>query len=142
MICVSHVDILHVSPKYPHYKKHSMTEARCEFADMVASAHYGAERTTITRNGKLMAAVVPLEEPEAIGALEDLMDRIRELDDTERCSLNQQAMLVLDRAVEGQTDWSGTTFRQLQKRHGPPPLTGGDLGSLHSSEPRGLKTQK
>ena len=51
-----------------------MTEARHEFADIVAAAHYGAERTTITRNGKPMAAVVPLEDLEAMEALEDMMD--------------------------------------------------------------------
>ena len=56
-------------------KKRSTTEARREFADIVAAAHYGAERTTITRNGKPMAAVVPLEDLEAMEALEDLMDR-------------------------------------------------------------------
>ena len=55
-------------------KKRSMTEARREFADIVAAAHYGAERTTITRNGTPMAAVVPLEDLEAMDALKDLMD--------------------------------------------------------------------
>ena len=52
-----------------------MTEARREFAAIVAAAHYGAERTTITRNGKPIAAVVPLEDLKAMDALEDLMDR-------------------------------------------------------------------
>ena len=51
-----------------------MSEARREFAAIIAAAHYGADRTTITRNGKPMAAVVPLEDLEAMDALEDLMD--------------------------------------------------------------------
>ncbi len=55
-------------------QKRTTTQARREFADIVAAAHYGAERTTITRNGKPMAAVVPLEDLEAMEALEDMMD--------------------------------------------------------------------
>ena len=55
-------------------KERSTTEARRKLSDIVAAAHYGGERTTITRNGKPMAAVVSLEDLEAMEALEDHMD--------------------------------------------------------------------
>ena len=38
------------------------------------ATHYDAERTTITRNGKTVAAIVALEDLETTDALKDLMD--------------------------------------------------------------------
>jgi prevent-host-death family protein len=55
-------------------REYSTTEARKHLSDIIAAAHYGSERTKITRNGKPMAAVVSLEDLEAMEALEDMMD--------------------------------------------------------------------
>jgi hypothetical protein len=69
------------------------------------------------------------------GIPEEVMDRIRELADTERRSLNQQAILLLERAVAEQPDSFGTAYRRFRDRHGPSPLTKGDLSSLRSDDP-------
>ena len=46
------------------------------------------------------------------GIPEEVMERIRELADTERRSLKQQAILLLGRAVAGQPDTFGTVCRR------------------------------
>ena len=63
------------------------------------------------------------------GITEEVMDRIRELADTERRSLNQQAILMLERAVAEQPDSFGATYRRFRAQRGPSPLTEGDLRS-------------
>jgi len=69
------------------------------------------------------------------GIPEEVMDRIRELADTERRSLNQQAILLLERAVAEQPGSFGTAYRQFRAQRGPSPLTEGDLGDLRSPDP-------
>ena len=69
------------------------------------------------------------------GIPEEVMNRIRELADTERRSLNQQAILLLERAVAEQPDSFGTAYRRFREKHGPSPLTNGDLDDLRSDDP-------
>lgn len=69
------------------------------------------------------------------GIPEEVMDRIRELADTERRSLNQQAILLLERAVAEQPDSFGTAYRRFREQHGPSPLTDDDLNGLRSDDP-------
>ena len=52
----------------------STSTARRELADILNRASYAQERTVITRKGKPVAAVVSLEDLEAMEALEDQMD--------------------------------------------------------------------
>ena len=61
---------------------------------------------------RLMPALTLKGVPEAV------MDRIRELADTERRSLNQQAILLLGRAVAEQPDSFGTAYRRFRARRG------------------------
>ena len=49
-------------------------EARRTFADVLARAAYGKERITVTRNGKPVAVLVPVEDAEALEALEERID--------------------------------------------------------------------
>ncbi|MBI4828442.1 MAG: type II toxin-antitoxin system Phd/YefM family antitoxin [Nitrospinae bacterium] len=49
-------------------------KARSQFADMVNRAAYGKERVLLTRWGKKVAAMVPIEDVETLDALEELMD--------------------------------------------------------------------
>jgi len=49
-------------------------EARNEFAEIVNRAAYGKERITLTRRGKAIAAIVPIEDAELLQALEDRVD--------------------------------------------------------------------
>jgi len=49
-------------------------KARDQFADVVNRAAYGKERVVLTRRGKGLAAVVPIEDMEILEKLEDLTD--------------------------------------------------------------------
>jgi prevent-host-death family protein len=48
-------------------------KARDEFSDVINRAAYGKERVVLTRRGKELAAVVPIED---VKFLQDLEDRI------------------------------------------------------------------
>ena len=48
--------------------------ARSSFSDMLNRAAYGKERVVVTRRGKALAAIVPLEDMEKLAALEDEID--------------------------------------------------------------------
>ncbi len=49
-------------------------KARDQFADVVNRAAYGKERVVLTRRGKGLAAVVPIEDVETLEILEDRID--------------------------------------------------------------------
>jgi len=51
-----------------------MTEARDHLADVVNHVAYSGESTYLTRRGRRLAAIVPVELLEAIEALEDRID--------------------------------------------------------------------
>jgi prevent-host-death family protein len=48
--------------------------ARGSFADMVNRAAYGKERVVVTRRGKALAAIVPIEDVLTLEAMEDEAD--------------------------------------------------------------------
>lgn len=52
----------------------STSAARGSFADMVNRAAYGKERVVVKRRGKALAAIVPMEDVQALEALEDDID--------------------------------------------------------------------
>lgn len=52
----------------------STAEARNEFSELVNRVSYGKERRILTRRGKPMAAVVPLEDLEVLEELERRVD--------------------------------------------------------------------
>jgi prevent-host-death family protein len=54
--------------------KVSTVEARERFSDIINRAAYGKERVVLTRRGKELAAVVPIEDMKLLEELEDLMD--------------------------------------------------------------------
>jgi prevent-host-death family protein len=53
----------------------SVAEAREQFSDAINRAAYGKERIYITRRGKRVIAIVPIEDVEAIQVIEDAIDR-------------------------------------------------------------------
>lgn len=55
-------------------KKVSAAEARNEFADLVNQASFGKERIVLTRHGRDLAALVPIEDLELLEQLEDRLD--------------------------------------------------------------------
>lgn len=52
----------------------SVSEAREEFADLVNRAAYGHERVLVSRRGRAVAAIVPIEDVEFLERLEDEQD--------------------------------------------------------------------
>lgn len=54
--------------------KVSAAEARSEFSDIINRASFGKERVVLTRRGKELAAVVPIEDLELLERLEERLD--------------------------------------------------------------------
>jgi prevent-host-death family protein len=52
----------------------STVNAREEFSDVINRAAYGKERVVLTRRGRKVAAVVPIEDVALLEALEDRLD--------------------------------------------------------------------
>ena len=55
-------------------KNVSTAKARDNFSDVINRAAYGKERVVLTRHGKKLAAVVPIEDIELLENLEDRID--------------------------------------------------------------------
>jgi prevent-host-death family protein len=55
-------------------KKINSAKARRSFSDLLNETGFGGHRTVITRKGKAVAAMVPLDDLEAIQVLEDQKD--------------------------------------------------------------------
>jgi prevent-host-death family protein len=55
-------------------KEFSITSARDSLAEILNRAAYGKERLVLTRHGKKLVAVVPVEDLELLEALEDQKD--------------------------------------------------------------------
>lgn len=54
--------------------EHRISEAREDFATIVNKVAFGGERVRLTRHGKPVAAVVPIEDVELLEDLEDEID--------------------------------------------------------------------
>jgi prevent-host-death family protein len=52
----------------------STKEARNHFGELINRAAFGKERVVLTRRGKKLVALVPLEDLELLNKLEDQMD--------------------------------------------------------------------
>ncbi|MGO9093170.1 MAG: type II toxin-antitoxin system Phd/YefM family antitoxin [bacterium] len=62
----------------------STVQARGNFSDLVNRSAYGKERVVLTRRGKGVAAVVPIEDLRLLEAMEDRLD----LEDIEKALAN------------------------------------------------------
>ncbi|MBI2026886.1 MAG: type II toxin-antitoxin system Phd/YefM family antitoxin [Deltaproteobacteria bacterium] len=60
--------------------KFSAVKAREAFSEVVSRAAYGKERILVTRKGKNVAAIVPMEDVQLLEKLEDCID----IDDARR----------------------------------------------------------
>lgn len=52
----------------------STIDARKNFSDLLNRAAYGKERVILTRRGKPLAAIVPIEDIETLEEIEDRLD--------------------------------------------------------------------
>ncbi len=68
------------------------------------------------------------------GLPDSLKERIEEMADRERRSLNQQAIYLLERAVREKVKSFERTYRRFRENRGPSPLEEKDLEGLRSEE--------
>lgn len=68
------------------------------------------------------------------GIPDNVMERLRDLADSERRSLNQQAILLLERALAEEPASFGAAYRRFREERGPSPLEPGDLEELRSAD--------
>jgi prevent-host-death family protein len=54
--------------------EHRISEAREEFATIINQVAFGGERVRLTRHGKAVAAVVPVEDLDLLEKIEDEID--------------------------------------------------------------------
>ncbi len=52
----------------------STAEARDQFSDLINRAAYGKEHIVLTRRGKVLVAIVPIEDVELLREIEDRID--------------------------------------------------------------------
>ena len=64
----------------------------------------------------------------------ELKDRIQEMADRERRSLNQQAIYLLERAVRQEPEGFEGAYQRFREKRGPSPLEESDLEGLRSEE--------
>lgn len=67
------------------------------------------------------------------GVPEDIMDRLRDLAEAERRSLNQQAILLLERALAEEPSSFRRAYRQFRTTHGSSPLSSSDVEGLRDA---------
>lgn len=71
------------------------------------------------------------------GVPDTLKERIKTLAGRERRTLNQQAILLLERALAEEPIGFDRAYRRFQDEHGASPLKEGDLGGLRGREEGG-----
>ena len=70
-----------------------LTELRKQFAETINRVGFGKERVALTRHGKAVAALVPIEDLQLLAALEDRVD------------LEEARAALAEAKAEGTTPW-------------------------------------
>jgi plasmid stability protein len=68
------------------------------------------------------------------GIPEEVKERLKDLADRERRSLNQQAILLLERALAEEPTGFERAYRRFRETHGTSPLKNGDLEGLRRKD--------
>ena len=71
----------------------SSSQAREHFPEIMSEAFFGKKRFVVTRRGKKLAAIVPIEDLEMIEAIEDKID------------LEEARKAIADVKKKGSTSW-------------------------------------
>src|SRR5438874_1733510 len=78
--------------------KIAVIDARKDLADVLNRAAYGKERVVLTRRGKDVAAIVPIDDLNMLEAIEDHMDLKESEKILERVRAGSEQLLSLDEA--------------------------------------------
>ncbi len=76
----------------------STSEARQDFSEVINRAAYGKERVVLTRRGKKLVAVIPVEDLEALEQLEDREDVLAAERELKRMKAKRQKPIPLAKA--------------------------------------------
>ena len=76
--------------------KIAMIDARKDLADVLNRAAYGKERVVLTRRGKDVAAIVPMDDLNILEAIEDHMDVTESQKILERVRRGSEQVLSLE----------------------------------------------
>ena len=74
----------------------AMIDARKDLADILNRAAYGKERVVLTRRGKDVAAIVPIDDLNILEAIEDHMDLAESKKILDRVRAGSEQLLSLD----------------------------------------------
>jgi len=85
-------------------EKVSTVQAREQFSDVINRAAYGKERVVLTRRGKDLVAVLPIEDVRLLEALEDQVD------------LDAAKEALADFTLHGGTTWEQVKAEMLNAR--------------------------
>ena len=86
--------------------KVSTVQARDQFSEVINRVAYGKERVVLTRRGKDLVGVVPIEDIRLLEALEDQLDRAAATD------------ALADYALHGGMDWEQVKAEMKAKQQG------------------------
>jgi prevent-host-death family protein len=74
----------------------AVIDARKDLADILNRAAYGKERVVLTRRGKDVAAIVPIDDLNILEAIEDHMDLTESKEILDRARAGSEQLLSLD----------------------------------------------
>ena len=99
--------------------KIAVIDARKDLADVLNRAAYGKERVVLTRRGKDVAAIVPMDDLNMLEAIEDHMDLKDSEKILERVRAGSEQLLSLDEVkakYQTQSAKAGKTTTKARKR--------------------------
>ena len=97
--------------------KIAVIDARKDLADVLNRAAYGKERVVLTRRGKDVAAIVPIDDLNILEAIEDHMDLKESEKIFERVRAGSEPLLSLDEVkAKYQAAKPGKTAAKARKR--------------------------
>ena len=93
----------------------AVIDARKDLADILNRAAYGKERVVLTRRGKDVAAIVPMDDVKMLEAIEDHMDLAESEKVLERVRAGSEQLLSLDEVKAKYEAPSGKARRRAKK---------------------------
>lgn len=80
--------------------EHSASQARENLSDLINQAAYAKERVVLTRRGKKLAAIVPIEDLDRLEALEEAEDVQEAQEALARIAAGEEAVIPWEKALQ------------------------------------------
>src|SRR5947207_8259776 len=98
--------------------KIAVIDARKDLADILNRAAYGKERVVLTRRGKDVAAIVPMDDLNMLEAIEDHMDLKESEKILERVRARSEQLLTIEEVKTKYQEHAKPTKRVAKARKG------------------------